>query len=209
MRKCPALLLLPHHSIDTTSTMRNRFFAPRLLPLSLRRVAHTGYRCSSSVAPRRIRQTDVPVDEHGIPLQAPYSIRDFLASLPTPNLSDEQFIHLHTLSALHPPPRDSPDFLSKKASLEQMIRLVEGVRAAAGAAAAEPHEEEATGGEIPDGRIWPEGQGIKLDWDAPTRTRAQVAQSFNENGRELLELAEKSHLAGYYVTPRKQRGDAE
>ena len=190
--------------------MRNRFFAPRLLSLSLRKVAHTGYRCSSSVAPRRIRQTDVPVDEHGIPLQAPYSIRDFLASLPTPKLSDEQFIHLHTLSALHPPPRDSPGFFAKKASLEQMIRLVEGVRGAAEATTEGTHKEGAAAeGEIPDGRIWPEGEGFKLDWDAPIRTRAQVAQSFNENGRELLKLAEKSHIAGYYVTPRKQRGTVE
>ena len=165
-----------------------------------------------------IPQTAVQVDEDGIPLSPPYSIRSLLSSLPAPKLSDKQFIHLHTLSSLHPPASGTPEFTDKKAQLEEMIRLVEAVRDQPVDGAADAAVEEG----IPDGRIWPEpgadpeetdakAVGIPLDWTKVRKSRKEVQEAFlaaGERGKDLLKLASKQTV-GYYTTPRKQSGDVE
>ena len=174
---------------------------------------------SSSTKKPRIPQTDVPVDEDGIPLSPPYSIRSLLSSLPAPVLSDKQFVHLHTLSSLHPPPAGSAEYSNKKAQLEEMIRLVEAVRI-------QPDcQDAARDGAIPDGRIWPEpganpdspdsshdtAAGISLDWTTVRRSRKDVEKAFldvGEGGKDLLKLASKQTV-GYYTAPRRQSGDIE
>lgn len=123
----------------------------------------------------------------------------FLDSLPRPEISDEHYIHLHKLAALSPPAPGSDEFRIKKEQLQEMLRLVEGVRQA---------RRETDQEDLPDGRIWPDEQGIDLEWDRDTA--AHIAKSKDQiGGRRLLELAEKKHLAGYYTVKRKQRGDAE
>lgn len=152
----------------------------------------------------------VPVDEDGIPLKPSYSIKSFLSSLPSPKISDEQFIHLHKLAALIPPSQGTPEFEEKKKALEEMVRLVEGVRPTGD----EPKTKQAT--EIPDGRIWPENEGIEVDWKAvlepPKRGRRSASSKRNlaeeDNGKVLLDLASKQ-VAGYYVVKKRQAGEVE
>lgn len=152
----------------------------------------------------------VPVDEDGIPLQPSYSITSFLSSLPAPKISDEQFIHLHKLAALIPPSPDTPEFEEKKKALQEMVRLVEGVRPTEDASRTKQTME------IPDGRIWPENEGIQIDWNAvlepPQRGRRPASNKDNlaeqDNGKVLLELASKQ-VAGYYVVKKRQAGEVE
>lgn len=154
-----------------------------------------------------IGQTAVPVDEDGIPLEAPYSINTFLSNLPAPSISDEQFVHLHKLSALIPPSPGTKEFAMKKHALEDMVRLVEGVR---------PNETDQKVQKldhIPDGRIWPEDDGIHLDWEKimhPTKSakNSPSERKQEDNGKDLLQLATKQ-VAGYYVVKKRQAADIE
>lgn len=154
--------------------------------------------------------TQVKVDEYGIPTTPAYSLRAFLDALPTPELSDEQFVHLHRLCALEPPPVGSRDFVEQKGRLRQMIRLVEGVREShKDSIDGSPQHHRAdhgSGPDIPDGRIWPENTGTDLEWGRDTQ---QILQANNADGRRLLDLAAEKHLAGYYSVPRRQKGEVE
>lgn len=163
-----------------------------------------------------VGQTAVPVDEDGIPLEPSYSIKAFLASLPNPTISDEQFVHLHKLAALLPPSTGTPEFIEKKKALEEMVRLVEGVRPSQGQDSFVEHHQKDTS-EIPDGRIWPEGEGIQIDWSAvlePPKRGRRRAYNVNEsnksrdNGKEFLDLASQQ-VAGYYVVKKRQAADVE
>ncbi|KAL7008614.1 hypothetical protein EMMF5_001876 [Cystobasidiomycetes sp. EMM_F5] len=153
---------------------------------------------SSSVIQLSGQSSITPVDEDGIPVKAAYSIKQFLASLPQPAISDQQFMHLHKLAALTPPPPDSLAFQQKKAELEELVRLVEGVRDASLAS----HDSHDT---LPDGRIWPEGEGMPLDWNR--RPEDIPKDALTASGRELLRLANKTHLAGFYTVTKQQRGE--
>jgi hypothetical protein len=128
-------------------------------------------------------------------------VNSFLSSLPTPNLSDEQFVHLYSLAALTPPAKGTAEFTDKKKQLLELIRLVEGVRDNA------TSERHTIQDEIPDGRIWPENQGMDLDWERDIKNVIKDAES--EKKPKLLELAQKKHLAGYYSVHRQQRGEVE
>jgi hypothetical protein len=162
-------------------------------------------------------QTTVEVDEDGIPLKPSYSIKNFLAGLPAPQISDEQFIHLHKLAALIPPEQGTLGFTEKKQALEEMVRLVEGVRPEHNAV---NDASSNLAQEIPDGRIWPQGQGIQLDWsiiESP-RTKGKKTAAGNvgdadasqraAEGKKLLGLAAKQ-VAGYYVVKKRQNADTE
>ncbi|CAD6579391.1 MAG: hypothetical protein CYPHOPRED_000874 [Cyphobasidiales sp. Tagirdzhanova-0007] len=160
-----------------------------------------------------IHQTEVSVDSDGIPISAPYSVTSFLSALPTPKLTDEQFLHLHKLAALVPPATGTPDFSSKKSQLEELIRLVEGVRGVEAQSDLPPGRENTDmdideASEIPDGRIWPGDEGIALDWDRDENAILKSEES-PEEGRKLLDLASKKHMAGYYTVPMHRKGDVE
>lgn len=211
--------------LQTTTTGRKSHSVDGLassLPSPARNIPSTRSRHLNS-SRSIVVQRSVPVDADGIPIAPPYSIRALIASLPTPALSDEQYIHLHTLSSLHPPPSGSPEFAAKKAQLQEMIRLVEAVR---DQSKSDNHEaiRDHEFGEIPDGRIWPEPRfdpddphcadgavGMKLDWESVRKSRKEAQKAFEaagEGGRDLLKLASK-RTAGYYSTARKQSDGVE
>lgn len=152
---------------------------------------------SRSTSTKTAGIADVEVDADGIPVRSTYSIKALLADLPCPSVSDAQFIHLHRLAALIPPVQGSEAFKQQKAELEEMIRLVEGVRDTTQARDAVPNDGKQT---LPDGRIWPQGQGIPLDWNRD----AKQAVDTSHNGRKLLDLASKKHMAGFYTVKRQK-----
>lgn len=181
------------------------------LPVAKKRLA--GFRCNSTSASTStsksasVQQTEVPVDGDGIPLAATYSFTAFLSSLPSPQLTDEQYIHLHKLAALVPPSKGTSDFKSSKLKFQDMIRLVEGVRQVESNPNLSDLELE-TDKRVSDSRIWPEGEGIPLDWDRDTRETLEDKES-SHDGRTLLKLASNTHSAGYYIVRRHQNGDVE
>lgn len=194
--------------------LRGDHLPSRVAPRTFRRFANSAQRWhDQQQSGAVIGQTGVAVDEDGIPIKPPYSIKAFLESLPTPVISDEQFLHLHKLAALIPPSRGSPEFEEKKKALQDMVRLVEGVRPT------QTDPEQRKSDSIPDGRIWPQDEGIHLDWEAimtppkkrkstsstPSRAQQEKVQDEAEN---LLKLASKQ-VAGYYVVKRRQIADTE
>lgn len=153
-----------------------------------------------------LRQDIVQVDDYGIPIKPSYSVNAFLDSLPSPAISDEQYMHLHKLAALRPPELGTAEFSEKKQALEAMVRLVEGVREG------KHRERMQKEGGIPDGRPRPHNDAIPLDWDKVEKDqlerrkrKEQPAQSEDDQPK-YLHLASK-RVAGYYVAPRpKQSG---
>jgi Asp-tRNA(Asn)/Glu-tRNA(Gln) amidotransferase C subunit len=118
------------------------------------------------------------LDADGLPLTPAWSLREHIAAQPSTSLSREKLLHLHKLSALQPPA--TPEKESKlKAELEDLIQLVESVRQF-------PQKVDLSM-EFPDGRIWPEGEGIQLE-EVP---KAEGQGSF-------VDLASKA-LGRYYV----------
>lgn len=159
-----------------------------------------------------VGQTIIPVDEDGIPFKPAYSIKTFLSGLPTPVISDDQFLHLYRLAALIPPSPGTPKFRQKKQALEEMVRLVEGVR---------PDSKDQASAKldrIPDGRIWPENEGTHIDWESIIKSRKTRKSASLEvdsspedqhiEGKAILDLAAKQ-VAGYYVVKKRQTVDVE
>lgn len=107
-----------------------------------------------------------PVDELGIPLgPAPSPPSPALMPQTQPSLTDEKLLKLHRLSSLHPPgPPGSPAFGKLKSELEAMVSMVDAVRRID--VSSIERELQAKGESVPDGRIWPEGRGIEVDWRA-------------------------------------------
>lgn len=177
---------------------------------SLRDFSISASRTNARPSRAVIGQTKIPVDEDGIPLEAPYSINGFLSDLPAPRISDEQFLHLHKLAALIPPSPGTQEFATKKQALEDMVRLVEGVRPDVKDGKTQSLDR------IPDGRIWPEAEGIQLDWQKivqPARSAHNTEDLASEGkhkdkGKGLLNLASKQ-VAGYYVVKKRQAADVE
>lgn len=235
-RKVIAVYFEPENCMDAASSLYLSFFTsrpsyiltvmlqPRIARLCFARasrypsaltrsrsISNSALCKNDQISKAVIGQTAVPVDEDGIPLKPSYSIKTFLSNLPAPSISDEQFIHLHKLAALIPPPTGTPEFAEKKKALEEMVRLVEGVRP-------DPIDlNNSKTDTIPDGRIWPENEGIQIDWDAVLesskagkRSLSSPARtgSLNHEGKALLDLAEKQ-VAGYYVVKKRQAADVE
>lgn len=57
-----------------------------------------------------------------------WSVHELLSTYPAPTLSPETLTRLHKISALKPPPQDSPAFAQLKREIEELVRLVEAVK---------------------------------------------------------------------------------
>lgn len=79
-----------------------------------------------------------------------WSVHELLSTYPAPTLSPETLTRLHKISALKPPPEDSPEFAQLKREMEELVRLVEAVKLVD------------TTGVSSDGRIMPMDRGIDL-----------------------------------------------
>lgn len=125
-------------------------------------------------------------DDLGVPLAPTWSIHDLLSSYPKPTISPETLVHLHELSALIPPARDSQKFIDRSNELTELIRLVDAVKLV--------DTDSVRGDGVPDGRVWENGRGLPLESKAPTFGDDMPVSS----GQGLLPHAER--LAdGYYV----------
>jgi len=80
--------------------------------------------------------------------------------------------------------------------MEEMVRLVEAVKLVDTSVV-----ELADGEAVPDGRIWPEGEGVRLDRSGPA---VEFDGQTGETGRELLKHASKT-ANGFYVVEHDRR----
>jgi len=72
-----------------------------------------------------------PDDKKVIPEpEESWSVRQLLASYPTPSLSAEKLARMHVLSGLEMPDEGSEEYAKIKAEMENLVRLVEAVRLA-------------------------------------------------------------------------------
>ena len=114
-----------------------------------------------------------------------WSVHELLSAYPAPRISDTVLEKLHKVSALIPPPKESPAFAKRKHQLEELIRLVEAVRLV--------NVNTVDGSVVPDGRVLAQGYPI----DAPdTRTESCVPQVSEEPN--IMQHATRS-VDGYYI----------
>ncbi|KIY45867.1 hypothetical protein FISHEDRAFT_22808, partial [Fistulina hepatica ATCC 64428] len=125
----------------------------------------------------------LPHDDCGIPTEPSWSVKELLCSYPTPTISTATLHRLHELSALHPPPVDSPEFAEIKRDLEEMVRLVEAVKLVT----TDPLGSEALVSNLPT----PERSGHDSSQDG-------------EQGTDLLKYASRTR-DGYYVVEADRR----
>lgn len=144
-----------------------------------------------------IASHSVEVDELCMPIKPTWSVKELLASYPPPVLEPAHLIRLHELSALIPPPEGSPAFEKLRKELGELIRLVEAVRTV------ELPKQEAQAGVIPDGRIWPAGQGMEFTEDDDAEEEDLKAPP-EPQGRELLKHAAET-ADGYYLVKSARR----
>ena len=131
------------------------------------------------------------VDADCLPLKPTWSIKELLAKQKDVEISNQQLAHLHKLSALQLPATDSTEYSKLKADLQQLVKLVEAVRGIK-----VPSE---ANGELPDGRIWPEGLGMELDLDWGDSKPSSCRTS---SEADLLPLAKETAQGKYYVARR-------
>ncbi|GJE84928.1 hypothetical protein PsYK624_010040 [Phanerochaete sordida] len=148
-----------------------------------------GLRWTSS-APR---PAPVEVDECGIPRGPTWSVNELLSSYPQPTIAPVTLKKLHSLSALLPPEEGTPAHAKLTAEMESLVKLVEAVKLADFGEETAPQE-----GGIPDGRIWAEGTGIKLE------RSGEVVQD-EVHGRDLLRHAARTEDGLYVVDADRTR----
>ena len=104
---------------------------------------------------RRLSQSSRRVDSDCIPLEPIWSIKKVTSDLAgeineAKDLSDEKLLHLHKLSALHPPDVHSVEWKELKQSMLSMVKLVEGVRRI------DTGQAKGSLGSALKGKIWPD-----------------------------------------------------
>ncbi len=114
-----------------------------------------------------------------------WSVHELLSTYPAPKISDAMLVKLHKVSALIPPPEDSPAFAKRKHQLEELIRLVEAVRLV------DVNTGDGTG--ISDGRVLAQGRPIDAPDTGPESCAPQVSEEPN-----ILQHATRS-VDGYYI----------
>ena len=122
----------------------------------------------------------------GIPLHPTWSVNDLLSSYPTPTITSSTLKRLHELSALVPPEEGTPEHDSLKRELEDLIKLVEAVKLVS------LGDEVSAEKQIPDGRVWAEGTGIRST-DVPAEADGEVT------GSALLRFANRTSDGLYVV----------
>lgn len=168
----------------------------------------------------RLREAKPIFDADGLPTKPTWSLRALLESQPRFELSQSQLQHLYKLSALRPPPPNSAEEAKIKSELQEMIRLVEAVRTCPllqdqtqnqSARVLADGSEEA---DLPDGRVWPAGQGMEivLDWGTSDASVPQAERKASKDDKkpasELLKLAKRTR-DGFYVAPSPTSGSQE
>ena len=154
------------------------------LPNATRRAA------LSRTLPRRITKplvaqkstTTFDTDECGIPKAPTWSVVDLFSSYPSPKLSAATFDHLHQLSALQTPESGTQEYADLKRELEGLVKLVEAVKCL----------ETAKEDDIPDGRIWKKGTGLRF-----ADPETQLPE--DERGQALLKRAQRTFNGFYEV----------
>ncbi|EKM59444.1 uncharacterized protein PHACADRAFT_249940 [Phanerochaete carnosa HHB-10118-sp] len=137
----------------------------------------------SSSAPSR--RAAAEVDECGIPRGPTWSVNELLSSYPKPTITPATLKKLHNLSALIPPGENTSEHAKLTAEVESLVKLVEAVKLVDFG-----QHEVSQAGDIPDGRIWAEGTGIRLERD-------EVSQELH--GRDLLRNASRTEDGLYVV----------
>ena len=134
----------------------------------------------------------VEVDECGIPLKPTWSVNELLSSYPKPTIAPATLKKLHSLSALIPPEEGTPEHAKLTAYMENLVKLVEAVKLVdVGQGAI------SQAGSVPDGRVWAEGTGIKLE-------REEVPKD-DVHGRDLLRYASRTEDGLYVVDADRSR----
>ncbi|THH11288.1 hypothetical protein EW145_g769 [Phellinidium pouzarii] len=137
-----------------------------------------------------------------VPHTPTWSVHALIAACPQPTLSAATMAKLHALSALVPPAEGTAAYVRMKGELEEMVRLVEGVRMVDVSAVGRERDVGKEGEEdIPDGRIWPEGEGMVLS----SNTRdVEFPDPEVESGSTLLRHAAQTK-DGFYVVEADRR----
>ncbi|KAI0356508.1 hypothetical protein OH77DRAFT_1423439 [Trametes cingulata] len=156
---------------------------------ALRQCVHLTLLRSHRALHARLRSTLADVDATGIPLKPTWSVNELLSSYPRPTITPATLKRLHELSALIPPEEGSPEHARLTQEMEELVKLVEAVKLVDVSAVAEDGERA-----VPDGRIWAEGEGIRLD----TEAFADEEEPQDASGRALLKHASKT-MDGLYV----------
>jgi len=140
----------------------------------------------------------VETDEVGIPTKPTWSVHELLSSYPRPTISPQTLKKLLDLSALIPPVEGTPEHAKLTREMEEMVRLVEAVKLV------DTSEVKLAEGEVvPDGRIWPQGEGIRLG--QRTDEVEFGGEEDSENGRTLLSHATKVVNGSYVVEHDRRR----
>ena len=147
--------------------------------------ARLSWTCSKSYTASSKPQAD----SCGIPLHPTWSVHELLSSYPTPTITSSTLKRLHELSALVPPEEGTPEHDSLKRELEDLIKLVEAVKLVS--LGDNPGEVSAEK-QIPDGRVWAEGTGIRST-DVPAEADGEVT------GSTLLRFADRTSDGLYVV----------
>lgn len=137
----------------------------------------------------RLKSTLADVDATGIPLKPTWSVNALLSSYPRPTISPATLKRLHELSALIPPTEGTPEHARLMREMEELVKLVEAVKLV-------DVSNNGEDGEVPDGRIWAEGEGIPLELPADVEA---------EDGRALLAHASRTTDGLYVVEADKPR----
>lgn len=134
----------------------------------------------------------VETDACGIPLKPTWSVNELISSYPKPTIPPSTLKKLHDLSALIPPEEGTPQHAQLTEELENLVKLVEAVKAV------DVSQPDASSiHQIPDGRIWAEGTGIKLERDEVAKNEA--------HGRDLLRHAARTEDSFYVVDADRSR----
>lgn len=136
--------------------------------------------------------SSVETDSCGVPLKPTWSVNELLSSYPKPSITPETLKKIHELSALVPPDEGTPEHAELTEAMENLVKLVEAVKVVDLGRAATSREND-----VPDGRIWAEGTGIKLE-------REEVAKDV-VHGRDLLRHAARTEDEFYVVDADRSR----
>jgi len=173
--------------IQTWSIFQTQIL-PFIMSLGRQSLLRPVLACSRPCKTRRISVKSTAIietDSCGIPIKPTWSVNDLLSSYPTPAISSATIKHLHKLSALIPPAEGTPEHEILTRELEELVRLVEAVKLVA---LKDITEDEG----VPDGRVWAEGTGIRLD-------QGSGADDAVPLGGSLLQHAARTS-EGLYVT---------
>ncbi|KIJ26969.1 hypothetical protein M422DRAFT_37979, partial [Sphaerobolus stellatus SS14] len=124
-------------------------------------------------------------------------------SYPSPTLSNETLLKLHSLAALVPPEEGTPEFATLKEEVEDLVRVVEAVRVAPDSESAVDVREQKEGVPSPtDARIWPKDVGVRFQDEKDLK---EFEESGPPKGRELLKLSERTKGEFYVVDSSKMK----